>query len=229
MKSRFAAAIAVGTVLLAPAAAQAETTKVTVRVEGAEETLFEGRVNTDGHTIDGQVCDGTNGGANPSPVAVHTAALDDASKKGGFEWTRSYNPDFSDFLVNSIFDETPATGFFWSAYTNGAFNQVGGCQQKVEAGDEVLYAVANGNEKGVLQLTGPKTATVGKNFKLKVLNGLDKKPFAGVKLGKVKVPANGVLKVKATKKGKFVFKAEAPDAIRSNAVVVSVKAAKKKK
>ena len=31
--------------------------------------------------------------------------------------------------------------------------------------------------------------------------------------------------MKATKKGKFVFKAEAPDAIRSNAVVVSVKAA----
>ena len=54
----------------------------------------------------------------------------------------------------------------------------------------MLFAVDHGNEKDVLQLTGPKTATRGQDLQAQGRsNGQDKKPFAGAKLGKVKVPA----------------------------------------
>src|SRR2546425_921530 len=57
---------------------------VQLRVEGATSTIFEGPVTTDGHAVDGQdgtgshPCDGTNGGAHPSPGPTVTSSLADA-------------------------------------------------------------------------------------------------------------------------------------------------------
>ena len=79
-----------------------------------------------------------------------------------------------------------------------------------------LFVTANLFAVGEARMTG------------KILDAATKKPVTGAKLGKLKVPSNGVLKLKADKKGTFIFKAEAPDSIRSNAVVVKIKAAKKK-
>jgi hypothetical protein len=226
MKCRIGA-LAVLIVALGATNASADPVKVHLRIEGATKTLFEGNVKTDGHTIKGHTCDGTNGGVNPSAVPTFTGALDDAATGNKFKWSGSWNDQFSDYLVETIGGETPAQPNFWGSYLNFGFAQLGGCQQKVEAGDDVTWAVASGSEKYYLKLTGPKKAVVGKAFTLKVVDGATGKPVTGATLRKVKVPANGKLKVKAAKPGKLLFKAEAPDAIRSNGVLVTVKKATK--
>src|SRR3954464_15854011 len=101
-------AVLTAALALAPAAAQAAPTKVKVRVEGATKTLFEGAVTTDAHPVDGgdgsgpQTCDGTNGGANPTPGPTATGALDDAAKLGNLAWSGKFDPSFSDFVVSKI-------------------------------------------------------------------------------------------------------------------------------
>ena len=62
---------------------------VPLRIEGAKETIFEGRIFTRGHNVTTESggnhhCDGTNLGAHPSPGPTATSALDDAAKKNGF-------------------------------------------------------------------------------------------------------------------------------------------------
>ena len=64
-------------------------TLVNLRIEGAEETIFEGTVLTKGHNVTTpsgglHQCDGTNNDANPSPGPTCTSALDDASKMNSF-------------------------------------------------------------------------------------------------------------------------------------------------
>ena len=80
---------------------------VNLRVEGSSSTIFEGPVTTDGKQIDKgdgpHPCDGTNGGANPSPVPTMTAALDDAPVPAG--WGAHGTRRFQDFLVERIGSE----------------------------------------------------------------------------------------------------------------------------
>jgi hypothetical protein len=225
MKSRLGtlAVLIVALACMAQAAVAAPV-KVDVRVEGAKTTLFEKSVTTDGHAIDGHPCDGTNGGANPTPGPTFTAALDDALAG---KWSGTFSDQFSDFLVDSILNEKPAQPSFWGLYLNYKFAELGGCQQRIKAGDEVLFAVGNGDEKHELKLTGPKKATVGKAFKLKLVDGATGDAVDGAKVARQTVPASGVVKVKPKKAGKLTFKGRAPASIRSNAVTISVKAAKK--
>jgi hypothetical protein len=63
---------------------------VNVRVEGRDETIFEGSVKTKAHDVTTEtggthLIDGTNGNANPFPGPTCTAALDDAAKLGDFK------------------------------------------------------------------------------------------------------------------------------------------------
>jgi hypothetical protein len=225
MKCRIGAVTAL-TFALACSSAGAATVKVHLRVEGAKNTLYEGNVKTDGHTIDGHPCDGTNGGANPTAGPTATAALDDAATKNKFTWVGTWNEGFGDYFVDLIDNEKPSGTNFWESIVNYAPSQVGGCQQRIAAGDEVVWANASGSETHFLKLTGPSKVTVGKAFKLKVTDGATGKPVTGSKVGKLKVPANGVLKLKAKKKGSLRFVAEAPASIRSNGVTVVFKATK---
>src|SRR5688500_17081923 len=77
--------------LAAAPAALAAPVGVTVRVEGGSKTILEVPVTSDGHqltTASGGTheCDGTNGGAYPSPGPTPTAALDDATRANSLTW-----------------------------------------------------------------------------------------------------------------------------------------------
>lgn len=66
-------------------------TPVNLRIEGANHTIFEGKVVTMGHnvtTASGGThhCDGTNFGNNIFPGPTCTSALDDAFVAKGFQW-----------------------------------------------------------------------------------------------------------------------------------------------
>src|SRR5256885_9027765 len=163
--------LALGGLLLLLCAAPAVAAPVTVnlRVEGTNGTVFEGPVTTDGKAVTtaaggSHQCDGTNGGTPDTPGGTPTTALDDASKAAGFTWDGSYSSSFNDFLVERIATDggvgAPFTGSFWNLIVNRAGAMAGGCQIRVNGGDQVLLEWQDGTKPN-LQLTAPAAAQVG--------------------------------------------------------------------
>lgn len=118
---------------------------VHVRVEGATSTIVEGFVFTNGHTVTtasggSQMCDGTNNGVNPTPGPSATAALDDDAEFGGFDWDGTFSAGFDDYFITRIGPDTQTATAFWGILLNDQFTSVGGYQQRVGPGDEVLFA-----------------------------------------------------------------------------------------
>lgn len=224
MKSRTGTLAVLALALAAPSATAAPAA-VDIRVEGADTTIFEGTVRTDGHSIEQdkngpQPCDGTNGGANPTAGPTVTSALDDA-----VAWDGTWNPSFSDFLVNRIGSDKATDTQFWGTALNGTPTEAGGCQVRVKAGDEVLWAYDMFAARQFLELSGPRTARLNRPFRVKVTDAKNgDKPVKGANVGGVaKTNARGVATIVGTDRGPLLAKAERRGAIRSNAIVVNVR------
>ena len=224
MKSRTGTLAVLALALAAPSAAAAPAT-VDLRVEGEEQTIFEGTVRTDGHAIEQdksgpQPCDGTNGGANPTPGPTVTSALDDA-----VAWDGTWNASFSDFLIDRIGSDKATDTQFWGTALNGTPTELGGCQVQVKTGDEVLFAYDMFAAKQFLELSGPRTARLNRPFRVKVTDAKNgDKPVKGANVGGVaKTNAKGVATIVATERGPLLAKAERRGAVRSNALVVRVR------
>ncbi|MFG2972279.1 DUF4430 domain-containing protein [Streptomyces sp. NPDC048331] len=144
--------VAVGLALAtAPAVAEAApkpntnaAVKVNLTVQGPNGLLFKGKIKTKGHDVTTTTggthkCDGTNGGANPSKVPTPTAALDDAARLNYFAWDGTWYASFDDFSVDTIKDVSGGGSAYWSIAVNGTPTPVGGCQFKLNAGDQVSF------------------------------------------------------------------------------------------
>jgi hypothetical protein len=224
MKSRIGAVAALGFALACPSALAAPAT-VDLRVEGADDTIFEGTVRTDGHAIEqdkngAQPCDGTNGGANPTPGPTATSALDDA-----VAWDGTFNPSFSDFLVNRVGPDKATETQFWGFAVNGTVPDLGGCQTQVKNGDEVLWAFDLFSAKQFLELSGPRTARVDRPFRVRVTDAKNSdRPVSGASVsGVARTNSRGFATVVAEERGPLLVKAERRGAVRSNALVVRVR------
>ena len=82
----------------------------------------------------------------------------------------------NDFFIDTIAGQGAGTNQFWSLCLNYRPISVGGCQQIVKEGDQVLFAFANsfGNEnptENYLRLYGPKVARANKPVTLTVTDG----------------------------------------------------------
>lgn len=153
MHKPIAALIAVFIVFLAAPAAQAAPAEVSVRIEGATETLFEGPVLSDGHNVKGitdtkapawgRRCDGLNNGANPTPGPTATAASVDAMSilGEGFDGDWYGSGSFDDYFITQWGPERQdvGEGDYWGVVVNNVFTSIGGCQYQVDAGDEVVW------------------------------------------------------------------------------------------
>ncbi len=226
MKTRIGT-LAVLTALLACAPAYAAPVKVKLRVEGATKTLFEGRVVTDAHPVTGDgsgphKCDGTNGGAHPTPGPTATGALDDGSDSFNFSWSGSWSDSFEDFVVNQIGPDTATATRFWGLVLNGKDTELGGCQTPVAAGDEVLYAYDAFGKEHILLLSGPAATRVGKRVSLKVVDGRTGDAVEGATVGRKQTNAKGVVRMRFRARGIRRLKARHPDAVRSNQVRIKV-------
>jgi hypothetical protein len=139
--------------LAAPAAASAEPTEVMVRIEGRSETLFEGPLLTEGHNVKaadgdptapsgGRPCDATNNGGSPVPGATPTAAAADAMALVGGTFGGKWYPGYDDYFVTRFGPDAEDAGKVasWGVIVNDVFTAVGGCQQRLDEGDEVLWA-----------------------------------------------------------------------------------------
>ena len=213
--------------LLACATAQAAPVTVNLRVEGSASTIFEGPVTTDGKQIDKgdgpHPCDGTNGGANPSPVPTMTAALDDAPIAGG--WGGSWNATFQDFAVERIGSEAQdAANFrYWGYALNYKFPDVGGCQQRVATADQLLFTFDSFG-KPLLNLEGPARAEAGQEATVTVTDGTTGQPLEGATIAGVPGAsgADGRLQVPLEAEGIRTLKAERAGSVRSNTLEVCV-------
>src|ERR1700753_4510546 len=75
-----------------------------VRIEGANATLFEGPVESEGHDITTPSggthgCDGTNAGANPQPGDTMTATAVDAGSLTGVTIDGTFDGEFDDYFI----------------------------------------------------------------------------------------------------------------------------------
>jgi hypothetical protein len=211
--------------LAAAPAALAAPVGVTTRVEGASTTILEVPVTSDGHDVTTpsggtHPCDGTNNGAFPSPVPTPTAALDDAARANGVSWDADWFPSFSDFIVRRVANESATSSQFWGLIVNGKFSSSGGCQVKLNQGDEVLYAFDAFSKTAVLRLAGPGTATVGQPMNVTVTDTESASPAANATVSGATTGADGVATVTFSQEGVYRLKAERSDAVRSNALVV---------
>ena len=102
---------------------------------------------------------------------------------------------------------------------------IGGCQQVVTKGQEVLWAYDLFGKK-LLHASGPKHTRVGKQVSVKVVDTEKGKPVAGATIGGQKTNAKGIAKLRFKKRGTKRLKARAPKSIRSNELTVKVLKAK---
>ena len=232
-KLRLLAALTAAFATLCVAPAFAAPVTVNLRVEGSAKTLFEGQVTTDAKTLTKDAsgahpCDGTNGGKNPSPGPTMTGAMDDGSLTGAYSWDGTWDNGFQDFFINSIGSDVnqsspPYTS--WGYFLNGVATQVGGCQQEVNAGDDVLFAYSNYGDP-LLSLSGaPAKARTGQSFQVTVQqdDGNGKfTPAAGASVAGQTTDAAGHATVSFSDSGNHTFKATRSGTVRSNAQTVCV-------
>jgi hypothetical protein len=231
------ALIAAGIIALAGGAGTADAAPpagVKMRVEGANRTIFEAPIVTNGHTITTPSggthrCDGTNNGANPTPGPTPTAGLDDAAALGGFTYDGTYSSTFDDYFITRIAEDSQTSTKFWGILVNYQFIPVGGCQFRIHSGDKVLFAYDAFNKQHFLKLRGPHTAREGRPITVTVTDGQNGQPIAGAAVGPVNnmtsggtTDANGQATVTFERRGVKRLKAERSDSIRSNSLYVRV-------
>jgi hypothetical protein len=234
MRTRFLglAVLAIaGALATAPANADNSPITVHVRVEGKTKTLFDGKVTTRGHKVDGNdgtgphKCNGTNAGANPKAGPTLLAAFDDARQKAGLTWNATWFKSFEDFSINRIGPDSSDTknNRYWGQVLNYKDTQVGGCQQRIKPGDDVLIAFNSfGHPK--LRLYGPKKAKVGHTVHFVVIDGQTDKPFKGARVHGHRTGKKGRVAVTFSKAGTHRLKAHRKGAVRSNRLTVKVSA-----
>ena len=216
--------------LAAAPAADAVPVTVNLRVEGISDTIFDGPVVTDAHHTttpsDGvaRPCDGTNSGGEPRPTAI--GALDDGSKAGGFVWDASWDSGFGDYYPFLQIGSEPidSSSHYLAFYLNWVYADFGGCTQTVQQGDDVLFAHSDFSQSKVLRLSGPTTATTGESVTVHVedFDGFNGTPASGANVNGASTGSDGSATLSFPEKGIYRLKAERPDAVRSNAVVLCV-------
>ncbi len=235
MQSQFSRVARTGLVLmlalavLAPAALAAPAT-VRLRVEGSSATLFEGTVATNAKTLtkDGSgphPCDGTNGGVNPTPGPAMTTALDDGSLVAGFTWSGTWFDGFQDFGIDRVGADSnggPPDFVSWGYALNFMPSQIGGCQQQVQNGDDVLFAYDFFSKVHLLKLAAPGSANTGEPVRVTVTDGQNGSPVAGASVGGQVTGADGGATLTFDTVGVHPLKADKADSVRSNTIGVCV-------
>jgi hypothetical protein len=227
-KTALSGALVLLSLAAAPAALALPVT-VNLRVEGPDRTVFDGPVTTDGHDVTTAAagthkCDGTNGGAEPEPGPTATAALDDAAKLAGFTIDGPYgNFGIDDYFIERVADQSidPNSGY-WSLWINHEFSDKGGCQKRILAGQDILWAGIPFSVDTPLKLTGPDSAVTGQPVVVQVTDGSNDEPQGGATVGGATTGPDGRATVTFPDEGIYRLKAEKPDTIRSNSVVLCV-------
>lgn len=200
---------------------------VSLRVEGAEQTLYDGPVSVAPSAVDGN--DGS--GAHPcqgdlpsAPQATPAGALSSAK----LDWQGSWFPEFQDFFVNRIGPDASRPPFaYWALLVNWRYAQ-GACQAALHEGDEALWAYDTAERPLILRLSGPAHVAVGIPFTVRVrdgwirADGADGGPVAGALIGGSATAGDGQAHIQIEHAGVLQLRATRAGAIASNALEVCV-------
>jgi hypothetical protein len=220
-------AVALAVFAIAAPAAAADPVSVNLRVEGQSQTIFDGPVTTDGHNVTTQTsgthrCDGTNNGAHPTPGPTATAALDDGARLNGFTWDGEwFEQDFEDFAITRVAGESATSTQFWGYAVNFEFASAGGCQTRVNQGDEVLWIFDAFSKTHILKLAGPGAVTTGAPVTVSVTDG-GGAPIPSATVGGAQTGADGKATLSFAEAGIYRLKAERADSVRSNSISVCI-------
>lgn len=221
---------------------------VNLRIEGDNTTYFEGPIKSGPRNItikatelgqgpEPRPCDGLNQNANPKPGNTPIAALDAASKLAGFTYDGDTDVDLGDYYITRI-STSDAKNFsdkFWGDLVNYKVSTypvgltISGCQQELNAGDDVLWAFiteppgVTDNDVVFLKLV-PTSVTVkkGKGFVVTVTDGRTGAAVKNASVDGVHTDANGKATLYLFNAGFFQFKAHQTGSIRSNRMNVTV-------
>jgi hypothetical protein len=124
-------------------------TNVSVRIEGREETLFEGTVPVTIHPVqassdtEAHDCDGINplDPENVVPAATATLASVEAMESIGESFDGKWYESLGDYFITRWGPDAqePATGAYWGILVDERYTSVGGCQYELDESDEVLW------------------------------------------------------------------------------------------
>jgi hypothetical protein len=103
---------------------------------------------------------------------------------------------------------------------NGQFASSGGCQTSLTQGDEVVWAFDAFSKSAVLRLAGPGTATVGQPVNVQVTDTQSGQPAANASVRGATTGSDGVATLTFNEKGIYRLKADRPDAVRSNTLIL---------
>ena len=142
----------------------------------------------------------------------------------------TFSTEFDDFFITSIGGDTQTATQFWGILVNFEFTPVGGCQQEVNANDEILFAFDAFNANAFLKLTGPTVRPVPDSpVNFIVTDGHTGKPVAGATLDagfntftSGPSDSNGRIVIIFNLPGLHQVKASRPGSIRSNQVTIQV-------
>ncbi len=218
------AAVAAWTWRTVPANA---TVTVSLRVEGATQTLYDGPVSTAPGLLDGR--DGS--GAHPCqgdhpgvPQATAAGALSSA----GIGWQGSWFSDLQDFFVNRIGPDASQPPFaYWALLVNWRY-ALGACRAGLNDGDEVLWVYDTAQRPLILRLSGPTHVAPGVPFVVRVrdgwlrADGSDGGPVAGALVDDSSTGSDGQARLQLEQAGVFQLRATRGGAVPSNALTVCV-------
>ena len=103
------------------------------------------------------------------------------------------------------------------------FTPVGGCQEKVQHGDDLLFAFDAFSKAHFLKLEASKTTIqAGDSVTLTVIDGATGEPIEGATVGNVLTNTFGRATLSFKNLGVHVLKAERADSIRSNGIMLTV-------
>ena len=223
-------AAAVCTLAMLAPVAQADVT-VNLRVEGSDRTLFEGPITTDARTIDARDQDGNdgsfpcnyrdNGNSGASSQGTPTTAVYDAMRRSGQAFEATWYDSFDDFSVDRLGGDVAGSPDYWGVAVDGQEAQVGGCQVRLDDGDEVLWAYGLFG-RPILQLTGPETVQVGQQAIFRVTDSRTGNGVGDALVAGRATNSDGRVEITWTDTGEKTVKAERSGAIRSNAREIEV-------
>jgi hypothetical protein len=202
---------------------------VHLRIEGINETIFSGDIETLGHNVTvppyntTRHCDGTNNNRNPSPGATVTSALDDAARYHGFGWSGRWYDTFDDFFITAIGSDSDSSGAYAWLLLDYRFLRVGGCQQRVATGNDVLIGFDKCGKHTFLKLElNRQMVGVNEPVVVMVTNGSTGVPVSGARVGTATTGDDGSATLTYLSPGPQTLKAEKFCTVRSDKAVVVV-------
>lgn len=225
--------------VLAGSTTQPKKTTVNVRIEGPNDTIFEGDVvivprNVTPISGPNWKCDATNrGGGSRVPLTTLTVAVDEAAKKGRFTWDGIWLPNDEEWIIaeirgiREIMDRGGPEQAFWGQMINWRSVIRGGCAESVKDGDMVVVGWNQRRVLKVLRLIG--SATKVKRGAPFVVTVVDEK-FAvvpppvvpGAVVRGVMTDANGTATLRFDVAGRYAIKADKGGSLRSQTIFVDV-------